>query len=57
MCTSCGVSHYLNFDGTATSFSEDYKRQVALNRSCPSCGGELMVIGPKDQEPYYRTGK
>jgi|GEM_PF-323541 ribosomal protein S27AE len=57
MCTSCGISHLLSLDGILMGFSMEYQRQIAINKQCPLCGGELMVIGPKDQEPFYRTGK
>lgn len=55
MCTSCGISHHMDLDYTKLGFSEGLQRQVDLIRACPLCGGELMLIGPKDFEPYYRT--
>lgn len=55
MCTSCGISHYMDIGYSKLGFSEELQRQVDLSRVCPLCGGELMVVGPKDLEPYYRT--
>jgi len=57
MCTSCGFSHHLDLDGILMGFSQEYQRQMIINKPCPLCGGELLLIGPKDQEPFYRTGE
>ncbi|MFN3534359.1 MAG: hypothetical protein ACK4WB_03105 [Desulfatiglandales bacterium] len=55
MCTSCGISHHMEIGPANLGYAKDLQREVDLTRPCPNCGGELMVIGPKDLEPFYRT--
>lgn len=55
MCTYCGLSHLMDISAGSLVFSEQLKRQVDPTRPCPNCGGELMLVGPKGFEPFYRT--
>ena len=54
MCLECGISLYLAGINIPFEHFSGEAKQPLPNIYCTECGGALVVVGKKGDEPQYR---